>query len=582
MIYNPIYRFLAQLAALFLPLFLISQVSFNTSMVLPVGSACKKLAVGDLNDDGRKDVLIATQDVGAPGQDYKLNLFLSGQDGLETNPIIINYPNIFPGLSALSVGDIDNDGLNDIVIGIQDQIGIFRQNDDHTFGNAEMMYSGNSVDGISIGDVDNDGLNDLAVSHWNEPSIKIFHQTANGFITSSYPKPEGGRDQIHIGDMNGDGLNDVVVMIGQLQESGLHVFLQNQTGALQPYVTYQSPTPGIEGWMNGFAIGDLNGDGLNDLVATQGGNEPDARISIWYQDPISNNFQIGLLLQAYQAPVSVEIADLDCDGRNEIIVGHQGFGAISVFEQENGLFNGYNVFHFSADGPSDNSGLGVADINGDGRKDVLTANWQFGLTCSVNSTAPDLFDSLLTSVVVEVIGSGTVQDSWSYNLYEIDTIGDAVIGTLMSFSFVQTTQVDTIRTDTMLMRYGAICGHDFADTIHQITITVLDSVLGVDSLPPTVLHIDTLNVGIQEMDRVAFSITPNPASGSIEIQAPEQKLPARFLIIDSKGVVVRESEATSWPHRIELESLPSGRFSVVEMKSRDMRSAASRQLIITR
>lgn len=560
---------------------LYGQISFGTTAICPLGSVSDVVAIGDMDADGRKDVVIATGFMSDPAHDYRLNIFLQGENGLDPDPIVHSYPAVFPGIGTMAVGDVDHDGLDDVVIGLQDRIGIFHQNDDHSLAEIELHTSGNGVDGIAIGDVDNDGLNDIVVSHWNEANIKVFHQVAGGFTTMTYPKPLGGYDEIGIGDMDGDGLNDVVFMSGQLADSGLHVFLQGPEGTLNAYVSYRSPSPGIEGWLHGFAIGDLNGDGLNDLVASEGGNQPGARIGIWYQDPATHTFPSCVLLDAYQVPAAVEVADLDCDGRAEIIVGHHGWSAYSVHTQnDQGQFGPYEVFTMQADGPSHPQGLAVDDLDGDGRKDVVTANWQFGLGWTRNTSAPQTFGSIEAFVHVDTLSSDTLVAISDHVVYEVDTVEWAIIGSWINYPIADIVRVDTIRTDSGWVRYGTICGSAYMDTLHQFTFRIMETPLSVDSLPPVVILMDTLNLGIEDRSEEWFSIVPNPSPGLIEVRGVVETLLLEFRMIDANGRLVGEG-TMSPPFRLDLSELPNGRYSFIAVDERSGR-LLRRALIIAR
>ncbi len=70
---------------------------------------------------------------------------------------------------------------------------------------------------LAIDDVNGDGLADIAISHWTEGNIGIYTQNASGTLNQmvTYTSPKAGYDDIAIGDINGDGRNDVVKMNGQ-------------------------------------------------------------------------------------------------------------------------------------------------------------------------------------------------------------------------------------------------------------------------------------------------------------------------------------------------------------------------------
>ncbi len=86
--------------------------------MIPTGSMPEAVAIGDINGDGRNDVVMTTYSYFSPSTDYKLIVFTQNSSG-ELNPPVIyttsgaggNYP------SSVAIGDINNDGKNEVVIG---------------------------------------------------------------------------------------------------------------------------------------------------------------------------------------------------------------------------------------------------------------------------------------------------------------------------------------------------------------------------------------------------------------------------------------------------------------------------------
>lgn len=496
----------------------VAQVQCDTMLTYPIGSVSDVLAVGDMNADGVDDVVIATGFSFESADSYKLFI----HHGSETGPVlasVIPYPDLYPGVQTMAVGDVDDDGLQDIVIGYQDKIGILYQQTDHNFSAVQVHESGQSVNGVAIGDVTGDGLSDIVVCHWNQTVIKVFERTPGGFQTRVYPKPQGGYDEIAIGDVNGDGRADVVLMTGQLQDSGLHIYLQGSNGLLGSYVSYQSPTPGTDGWLSGFAIGDINGDGANDLVASQGGNMPNARIVLWTQDPVTHTFNAPVLVDAYQVPGPVEIADLDCDGRSEIVVAHSGWSAYSIYTSDGqGQLGAYDLYQVFSAGPYHPNSLALADLDGDGRKDVLLANWQFGLGWARNTSLPQHWGEFAEYVVVDT--TGTLVTVTTEHLFEqvLDTTDWLITSSYIMTTITEHASMDTIRTDSVLVRNGTICGGAVVDTVHAWSFSYTDPVITRDT-QVVVLSVDTMNTSVEEVGKEHWSLVPNPTMGPVELRS---------------------------------------------------------------
>lgn len=229
------------------------------------------VAAGDFNADGRYDV--ASIDWGTQSMD--VDVFLQNSGGTIDSPVSYLAPQ--NGYADLAVGDVTGDGRADIVVMSRsdyDALSVLVQQADGTFGSA-VGYSfapATSRNAIAIGDVNSDGRVDVVVSLGgnNDSSIAILHQTASGTLDApillpSYDIPGA----IQIGDVNNDGRADVVVQHRGWSRIG--IYRQQDDGTLEQEHLYPFDYNGSNDPQN-FAIGDINGDGWNDVVAATLGN----------------------------------------------------------------------------------------------------------------------------------------------------------------------------------------------------------------------------------------------------------------------------------------------------------------------
>ena len=351
--------------------------SITPNQTLTTGKSPVSLAIGDLNGDGLKDILTAEN--GAS----QVSVFLQKPDN--SFPTVANQIltiGIYP--QSVAIGDLNDDGLNDIVAAdadqyplSRDQIKVFLQKADHTFSALpdQMLTTERFPESVAIGDLNSDGLNDIAAVY-KRGKIEIFLQKPdNTFPTSADQKLTGGlnSDSIAIGDLDCDGDNDII-MAADEQWDQIHIFLQK---ADHTFPTTADQILKIDATQTfSAAIGDLDGDGDNDIVVSNSVYSEDIhQISIFLQKadhtfstPADQKLPTGEL------PTSVAIGDLNGDGLNDIATvaySISGFG--SVFMQ-----NTSHRFPITPDKilltGNWTISIAIGDLNGNGLNDIATAD----------------------------------------------------------------------------------------------------------------------------------------------------------------------------------------------------------------
>jgi hypothetical protein len=225
-----------------------------------------------------------------------------------------------------------------------------------------------------------------------------------------------------IGDVNGDGITDLVVANFQGVHGGngeVSVLLGNADGTFQPALTF-----GSNGWLaTSVAIGDLNGDGKLDLVVTNdcitAGNCPGSvgSVSVLLGNG-DGTFQpaVSYSTGAYYAD-TVAIGDVNGDGIPDLVVGNfcqtanqygcTSTGAVSIL-----LGNGDGTFQsptiFNSGGYWADS-VAITDLNGDGFPDLVVVNWCTGNQYGECGQPEGAVSVLLGN------GDGTVQPAVNYS-----------------------------------------------------------------------------------------------------------------------------------------------------------------------
>ncbi len=236
-----------------------------------------------------------------------------------------------------------------------------------TFG-APVILSSPGTSQVAIGDMNNDGLQDLVSADFN---VSLFVQTAPGTFASPVTLYSGGANWVAVGDLNHDGIPDVALT----DSVGVKVLLHTGAAASLTYaapvsVFTQSVNPGITG-ANLIAIADVNGDGLDDLVITDPGpvGSPPT-VNILLQDAASPGTFLAAVsypLSATSTPQSIVVVDVNGDGHRDIVIG--GSSVVNVLLQN---ASAPGKFLAAASYATTNATqIAVADVNGDGLVDIL-------------------------------------------------------------------------------------------------------------------------------------------------------------------------------------------------------------------
>src|SRR5579871_1793026 len=253
---------------------------------LPSGSQAVAVAVGDVNGDGKNDVVAASMLTTSNGSfGGTVNVLLGNGDG--TLGSQNSYPlGGYPGgafdsaASGIVLADFNGDGKPDIAAGLQPPPGvsggggvsILLNDGTGTMRPAIVTSVGNSiVTGLASGDFNGDGKLDIIAGLNNNlttpGAVVMLLGKGDGTFQASPPiavgSPAGTPMAIAAGDLNGDGKLDLVVALENFDaESSLVVLLGNGDGS------FRQSSPMDIGGASGstIAILDLNGDGVSDLA----------------------------------------------------------------------------------------------------------------------------------------------------------------------------------------------------------------------------------------------------------------------------------------------------------------------------
>ena len=325
------------------------------------------VAVGDLNRDGRDDVVAVARGTGTATVYTTFadgSLFQQGQAAVELNSTSAS------NRSSASIADVTNDGINDVLVAIDSQVHLLVSDGLGGFADTSLVADEfGQVDQLAI-DFDHDGLVDsVTLSTFGD--VVVRRNLGGGRFAPGVSTPVGVRPSaMAASDLDGDCVVDLVVTLDGLGTVGnvpLNTVVVLRGSRDGTYTETARFLVGAE--PEDLAIGDFDGDGLEDIV-TANGETGDVSIVMGVGNA---EFAAPDFDDAARKPEFVYSVDVDQDGNQDILSIARDRESVDVF-----LNNGQNEFRLSRTflpipqvGVSGDSGAIVGDFAGDGSPDVI-------------------------------------------------------------------------------------------------------------------------------------------------------------------------------------------------------------------
>jgi len=359
---------------------------------IPPFDSYSSVAVKDLNGDGLPDVVAVYAHIsGAPPHPgfvavYLQNAANPGHFLPASTYAVGNDP------ESVAVADLDGDGRPDIVTANailsangagNSTVSVLLQDATHPghYLSAVNYATGADPVFVAIGDLNGDGKPDLAVADSTGISV-LLQDSAGKFLPKTTIATGAPCSSVAIVDLDGDGTPDLLAT----DAVSVLVLLQNPGDG----GSFRAPVRYAAGQQPLYAVaGDLNGDGKPDIAVANIGTPSDltkASVSVLLQDPALPGAFLPAVNYATQADsTAVAIADLNGDGWPDLSVANSGTLAgvcppdcnsantgISVLLQDGATAGHFGAaVDYPATGNDFVTGVAVADVNGDGRPDLI-------------------------------------------------------------------------------------------------------------------------------------------------------------------------------------------------------------------
>ena len=274
---------------------------------LATASAANIMAVGDLNNDGFPDVITFDYD------NDTIYILIGNGDGTFQTPRTIHNSSA----NGFAIGDFNGDGKADFAAtSFSGSVVIYLGNGDGTFSRgAPISAGGNGSNAVIAGDLNRDGKLDLAVANMDSNNVSVMYGNGDGTFSPAalYPLDAGSAPQaLAWGDVNGDGIPDIVV--AETSNFAVAVLLGNSSGSFTNIGTF--PT---NRYVYDLALADLNGDGKLDIVAATNYGTTNTSFVTVLLGSVNGTFGTAVDFAAAPASQSVAVGDLNGDGVPDIV-----------------------------------------------------------------------------------------------------------------------------------------------------------------------------------------------------------------------------------------------------------------------
>jgi hypothetical protein len=460
--------------------------SFAGSTNVGVGTSPLSVTLGDVNGDGKLDLL--TANTASNNVSVRLGDGLGGFAG-STDVAVGASP------QSVTLGDVNRDGkldlltantggsLNTVSVRLGDGLGGFTGSTNVGVGSGPVS--------VTLGDVNRDGKLDLLTSNLNSNTVSVRLGDGLGDFTGSTEVGVGSLPySLTLGDVNGDGKLDFLT--ANRNSGDFSVRLGDGLGGF----TGSTNVTGVGSSPNAVTLGDVNGDGKLDLLTA---NILSNDVSVRLGDGLggftgSTNIAVGA------NPISLMLGDVNGDGKLDLLTANNGSNNVSVR-----LGDGLGSFTGSTDvgvGMNPRSVM-LGDVNRDGKLDILTANGASNDVSVRLNTTPTVTVNAGTAPV-----EGGINGSFTIALDQPAPVGGLVVN--YSLAGTATIGSDYTLNQAASTNITAIAPGSFTIAAGQTTATIAVVAIIDGTVDPN----ETIGLNILSGDYFQDNSTPRfiPAS----------------------------------------------------------------------
>jgi hypothetical protein len=307
------------------------------------------VAIGDVTGDGRADLLgtaFGHLDVFPQTSKHALG-------GVRAYSV--------PGdldLGEIALGDFTRDQRTDVAVGTLGGVAVFAQRSDHTLSAPQIVPGTSGTFEVVTADMNRDGRPDLVIA--SDYGLKVLLNTKTGFASRLVAQPTF--EKLSVADASGDGRPDIVA--ARESDELPRIFTQKSDGSYtaQRYMR--------------FAYGDLLAadlGGRTALLSSSRDNRPNSVVTVSGLSKAGVAFP--LAYGTYDSPDKLAVADMNRDGRRDIVVAHSGWDTAGVLLQNGDHSFARERVFLASFGGDQFTHVAVGDLDGDGWPEIALMDY---------------------------------------------------------------------------------------------------------------------------------------------------------------------------------------------------------------